>query len=940
MLDAFRAAPGAEPLLVVPTAADVDRYRRELAEDGGVLGVRVLRFAGLLARWRAAPAWRAAARARRARAGRRRRARPRAPGGAGRVRRHAGLPPGVPRSPRSSRSRASSRGAGPPRGAGRASRRAPPRRGARRLDGAYRDALARSAAATRLHNRGARRAARGAGALGRDAGAALRLRRPDALQLDAVETLAGHAARRRRLAHLRAGARGVRRPRRTFRSSPRSPPSTSSCRRAPSTTAPGAARARAHAVRAGRGPASPRRPSSCSRAAASAPSSSWSPRTSRGCSPSGTRRRGRRRGARAARAAPLLAAGVRHRGVPIALDARRRAHRARARARRPAALRAARRRAATCSPGCGRPASSRTPGWPTASSSARGGGPRPRRGAARWERPPGSPSESTRSRGAERPAGCAALAGAARCSPRRAAAGRACWPARGGRRARRRRAAPALRELEHRRPPTRAGAGARRARARAARLELRTPAAAPRAVTSRPARDPRATRARAVPVRPARGVFPRPATPEPFLGDDERRALDAAAGLRLRLHEDRLDAERFLFYAAVAADRAARALLAGGRRGGRAERALAVRRRRPRLLAARGRARAAPAAGGRRREAALAPTATEAARARGGARPGAPEPAPRRCASRSCSPRRPRATRGRPGARGLCGCPVKWFVERHLRPRRSSPTPSRWCAASCPPRARERAARAGRRPLAPERLAGARTLLRRALRRADAAALGQPERRRAALRRLEADLLRYSSTPRTARPSRRGVRAALRQRRGPLPPVELADGALRLRGGSTASTSSPTGAALVYDYKGKTAPPQAKWLEDARLQVGLYMLALPQLLGLEPAGGLYQPLGRDDDRRPRGVLLDDADPGLDIVAPTAWRRASSTSSCGGADAALQAVAACARAPGPARVVRVRRRLRHPGICRCEAASAVSRAFTPEQADAIERREGG
>src|SRR3954453_18623761 len=42
------AALHREPLLVVPTAADVDRYRRELAEDGIVFGARVLRFAELV----------------------------------------------------------------------------------------------------------------------------------------------------------------------------------------------------------------------------------------------------------------------------------------------------------------------------------------------------------------------------------------------------------------------------------------------------------------------------------------------------------------------------------------------------------------------------------------------------------------------------------------------------------------------------------------------------------------------------------------------------------------------------------------------------------------------------------------------------------------------------------------------------------------------------
>jgi ATP-dependent helicase/DNAse subunit B len=51
VLDAVRrhVAHGEEPLLVVPTEADQARYRRELAESGLALGVRVERFAGLLA---------------------------------------------------------------------------------------------------------------------------------------------------------------------------------------------------------------------------------------------------------------------------------------------------------------------------------------------------------------------------------------------------------------------------------------------------------------------------------------------------------------------------------------------------------------------------------------------------------------------------------------------------------------------------------------------------------------------------------------------------------------------------------------------------------------------------------------------------------------------------------------------------------------------------
>ncbi len=48
VLDAIRAAVDADPLLVVPTFADVQRYRRELAEGGVVFGAQVLRFSWLV----------------------------------------------------------------------------------------------------------------------------------------------------------------------------------------------------------------------------------------------------------------------------------------------------------------------------------------------------------------------------------------------------------------------------------------------------------------------------------------------------------------------------------------------------------------------------------------------------------------------------------------------------------------------------------------------------------------------------------------------------------------------------------------------------------------------------------------------------------------------------------------------------------------------------
>src|SRR3954454_23027485 len=47
VLAAYRAALDREPLLVVPTSADVEPYRRELAAAGAVFGVQVMRFSWL-----------------------------------------------------------------------------------------------------------------------------------------------------------------------------------------------------------------------------------------------------------------------------------------------------------------------------------------------------------------------------------------------------------------------------------------------------------------------------------------------------------------------------------------------------------------------------------------------------------------------------------------------------------------------------------------------------------------------------------------------------------------------------------------------------------------------------------------------------------------------------------------------------------------------------
>jgi ATP-dependent helicase/nuclease subunit B len=425
-------------------------------------------------------------------------------------------------------------------------------------------------------------------------------------------------------------------------------------------------------------------------------------------------------------------------------------------------------------------------------------------------------------------------------------------------------------------------------------------------------------------------TFPRPSTPEAFLGDDERRALNAASGLRLRLREDRLDAERYLLYAATSrpTDLLALSWPAADDEGEPCVRSLFV----DDVLdafapegATRVERRPLGTAGF---DEALSPTANAAARARLAGGPGAPEPplAPLRD-PRVLDVLRARGTWSASALEAYAACPVKWFVERMLRPSVLEPDPEPMLRGELAHRVLEDALRAlsNGGPLTPERIDEARANVRAALdARADDARISpNAERRRAALRRLEADLLRY--VEQAAQGHSTFAPAEFELRFGgdedPLPPAELAGGELRLEGRIDRIDVGPDGReAIVYDYKGKGAPPQAKWLADARLQVGLYVLALPHLLDLDAVGGLYQPLGRDDDGRPRGLLREGADPSLatvdrDRLAPEDFDARLQEV----LDAALAAVrgirsgtlvpapAACAYGGGCA----------HPTICRCE-----------------------
>jgi ATP-dependent helicase/DNAse subunit B len=81
----------------------------------------------------------------------------------------------------------------------------------------------------------------------------------------------------------------------------------------------------------------------------------------------------------------------------------------------------------------------------------------------------------------------------------------------------------------------------------------------------------------------------------------------------------------------------------------------------------------------------------------------------------------------------------------------------------------------------------------------------------------------------------------------------------RLHGAIDRVDRAPDGRALVLDYKLSTkVSAREKLEEEAKLQLQLYLIAVAELWGAETVGGLYHPLRGTSERRPRGLVLEDA----------------------------------------------------------------------------------
>ncbi len=443
------------------------------------------------------------------------------------------------------------------------------------------------------------------------------------------------------------------------------------------------------------------------------------------------------------------------------------------------------------------------------------------------------------------------------------------------------------------------------------------------------------------------GVFPARARPQPLLGEDDRRGLAEASGLRLGEREDLLAAERYLLYAALSRPRerlvlswrssdddgqpTSRSLFVDdvcdlfdrGLLDERAQRALGASDAEPLApaeVAAGGDGRAG--AGGDP-QALLTPTAPPAA-----ADPDEPLREPQLLAE----------LRARPWSASALeryiACPVSWFVERVLRPGELDPDPEPLARGALAHAALKDTLEALRREtgsarLTPARLPLARELLARSLaeNERERPLSVSPDRRGAARRRLHADLERFlagaAASAGELEPAELelGFGFAEGDERGEaseLGAFELGDG-VRMRGRIDRVDVGAGGEAVVYDYKGKDPPPAARWIKDGKLQVALYMLAVEELLGLRAVGGLYQPLA-GAELRPRGVLDGDSGVELDCVATDVREHAEvrellAQARASALDVAEQAASGLLQARP--QTCAFRGGCMYPTICRCE-----------------------
>jgi len=364
------------------------------------------------------------------------------------------------------------------------------------------------------------------------------------------------------------------------------------------------------------------------------------------------------------------------------------------------------------------------------------------------------------------------------------------------------------------------------------------------------------------------GEFPGGSRPDPFLPDDTRRAVAMASGLSLPLREDRLDRERYLFY--VCASRAERLLVLSSRTSdedGTPEAPSFFVDDVGELLEGLGEP-VARSLGQVTWDPAEAPTAAEWDRAlaargprRSESRPG-PLTSPALLAELEA-----RESVSASALERFADCPVKWLVESILRPEALEPDPEQMVRGQFAHEVLERTFRrlpqeTGEARVRRSTLVRAEEILLEELREGSSRFSISPQqtRVRAAARRLEFDLVRHLAreADRDGSFAPHSLELVFGVDGGP-GAVEIAEG-LRVSG-RIDRVDTAGELALVIDYKsGKNVDRYkvASWRDNNRFQAALYMLAAEKLLGKSVVGGVYVALG-SRDARPRGMLAKDVD---------------------------------------------------------------------------------
>ena len=382
--------------------------------------------------------------------------------------------------------------------------------------------------------------------------------------------------------------------------------------------------------------------------------------------------------------------------------------------------------------------------------------------------------------------------------------------------------------------------------------------------------DPQAVRARRFAAVIVCGLqereFPRGASPEPFLPDEDRRAIAAASGLRLPLREEQVDRERYLFY--VCASRAEHTLVLSSRycdEEGNAEAGSFFVEDVADLFDGLSEPSTRRSLSDVTWNPEKAPTQAEWERAvarLGPRRPGR-EVSPL-SASEVLAHLAAREAYSAGALERFADCPVKWLVEDLLDPQALEPDAEalvrgQYAHAVLEATYRRLRERTGSRRVNPDNLADAERILLAVLekRRAEYRLSSKQARVRAALRRLEFDLLRYlrHEAHRDGLFEPEHLELSFGLDGGE--PVELGE-ELRLRG-KIDRVDTWDGYALVRDYKSGSSVNDyrvARWKDGHRFQAALYMLVVERLLGLKPAGGVYVPLG-GKERRPRGLVAEE-----------------------------------------------------------------------------------